>query len=750
MPRRLFLPWLTMFLATFWVLACGDPLPTTLKTCQSHSDCSGQRLCIQQVCVSKGVATKSESSSDEASTDGDEPSQPSEGQEEATTKDEKSSQESPKDEDPGESVTTDDVDGGEPTEDNGDNTPELVPEKQCNPGDSVRCYPFAQGTPGTGTCKEGNKLCTAQWLWGPCVGAVGPVPESCDGDEPADENCDGVINEGCPCQYTNSSQGECNKGKVDNQGVCQPPSTYNVKDICNDNLDNNCDGTVDENCQCQPGQSRGCGISVGSCVQGRQQCDNGVWGPCQGGIQPSPADKCGDLQDNNCNGTVDENCPCNYNNKTQGVCGTAKRDSKGQCIQPTDYSATEVCGDNTDNNCNGSDDEGCPCNYMGSAEGVCKGSKTDASGNCIRPSSYSTTENCNDTLDNNCDGAINEGCTCNYNNKTQGVCTQAKRDSKGTCLAPSGYSATEICGDNLDNNCDGVVDEGCPCNYLNRSQGVCGTAKINSQGTCEKPSTYSATENCADNLDNNCNGTPNEGCACKPGDTETCGTDVGTCRKGTRTCQNNGQWGGCVGSISPQAREICNNGTDENCNGVADEYCPCNYNNQTRGVCGQAKRNDKGQCVAPPNYSATEKCGDNVDNNCNGYTDENCPCLYRGVNQGVCKQAKTNAQGVCLPPTGYSTTENCNDNLDNNCNGAVNEYCSCSYLGISRGVCGTAKRNGKGVCERPATYYTQDQCSDTLDNDCDGVVNEFCQCFYKGINKGVCRNGRVDSRGTCQ
>ena len=54
-------------------------------------------------------------------------------------------------------------------------------------------------------------------------------------------------------------------------------------------------------------QTRG----LGQCTtDGTQACDNGTWATCQGTIGPAAAEACGDGIDNNCNGSVDENCPC--------------------------------------------------------------------------------------------------------------------------------------------------------------------------------------------------------------------------------------------------------------------------------------------------------------------------------------------------------------------------------------------------------------------------------------------------------
>jgi len=81
-----------------------------------------------------------------------------------------------------------------------------------------------------------------------------------------------------------------------------------------------------------------------------------------------------------------------------------------------------------------------------------------------------------------------------------------------------------------------------------------------------------ATEVC-NGVDDNCDGVVDEGCGgpCTGNATEACGLDVGACVPGTRTCVG-GQWGACVGGVEPVA-ELCDNGVDDNCDGVVDEGC---------------------------------------------------------------------------------------------------------------------------------------------------------------------------------
>ncbi|MEM2138887.1 MAG: thrombospondin type 3 repeat-containing protein, partial [Candidatus Woesearchaeota archaeon] len=85
-----------------------------------------------------------------------------------------------------------------------------------------------------------------------------------------------------------------------------------------DNLDNDCDGTIDENCECKNKEIKDCGINIGVCKKGLQKCINGKWTECENAVYPSE-EICNGLDDD-CDNLVDEDI---YNND--------------------DYSLTEEC-----------------------------------------------------------------------------------------------------------------------------------------------------------------------------------------------------------------------------------------------------------------------------------------------------------------------------------------------------------------------------------------------------------------------
>lgn len=106
-------------------------------------------------------------------------------------------------------------------------------------------------------------------------------------------------------------------------GVIRPPGCVGAE-VCNNGLDDNCNGQADENCTCIPGSVQRCFLGppgrrgVGACVDGMQTCQGagefGNWGPCAGGISPRP-EICDNL-DNNCDGRADDDLCC----RPDGTC----------------------------------------------------------------------------------------------------------------------------------------------------------------------------------------------------------------------------------------------------------------------------------------------------------------------------------------------------------------------------------------------------------------------------------------------
>ena len=130
---------------------------------------------------------------------------------------------------------------------------------------------------------------------------------------------------------------------------------------------------------------------------------------------------------------------------------------------------------------------------------------------------------------------------------------------------------TETC-DGLDNDCNGVVDNGNPSGGAACSTGqlgVCaaGTTACTSGAIVCNRNTAPSTETC-DGLDNDCNGVVDNG---NPGGAVACSTgQLGICSAGTTACSSGALV--CNQTAQPSA-ETCN-GIDDNCDGVVDNGVP--------------------------------------------------------------------------------------------------------------------------------------------------------------------------------
>ncbi len=612
-------------------------------------------------------------------------------------------------------------------------------------GLSKACYPdlttgCTETSPGVfscvGLCHSGIHSCSSG-AWGTCAGAVIPQAETCDG---VDNDCDGVTDDGlgsttCGLGVCLHTVPNCSGGLPQN---CDPMQGALVES-CN-NTDDDCNGLTDDGLQraCYSGAS-GCTetpvgsgnfVCVGICAPGGSVCGAGAWGSCLNDVKPR-AEECNNLDDD-CDNSIDESLSRTCYTGPAGTEGVGLCHGGNQSCSAGAWSVcagevrpvSEACN-NADDNCDGTIDN------MGTITcgvGICNHSVQRCVAGVMQtcdPMQGALPEACNN-VDDNCDGLVDQfygscypaatlGCTENPvgsgNYTCTGLCLPGSRlcsaGAWGSCsgsVIPQG----EVC-DGLDNDCDGTPDDGLGSTTC--GLGVCEHTVQNCSGgttqTCD-PMQGAGTETC-NNADDDCDGVVDDGlsracyggasgCVEGPVGTFTC---TGTCRAGTSSCAA-GTWGSCTTDVRPVAEEC--NGLDDDCDGSIDEGLTRTCYTGPAGTDGVGTCHGGTQTCSAGAWSTcsgevrpvSEACN-NADDNCDG-TIDNMGTITCGV--GVCNHSVSKCvAGVlqtCDPMEG-AIAELCN-NVDDNCDGLVDSFYGGCYPAATPGCVENPVGSGNYTC----------------------------------------------------
>jgi hypothetical protein len=349
--------------------------------------------------------------------------------------------------------------------------------------------------------------------------------------------------------------------------------------------------------------------------------------------------------------------------------------------------AQEICN-GLDDNCSGQVDEGFPSVECG--EGKCHHTVSSCSGGqpgWCNPFQGASKELCN-AVDDDCDGQTDEDLgtvPCGLGPCLHSV--PACQEGAPVACDPLEGSSPEVC-DGQDNDCDGPVDEGL-------GTVTCGLGKCKHKiPACEDgqavvcdPFEGASPEVC-NGADDDCNGALDDGLG-----TVECG--LGQCEHSVAACQ-----GGVPAKCNPfegAFAEKCD-GQDNDCDGATDEelgQSACGL-----GLCLHLVDNcvDGIPGTCDPKLGAVPEACDGQDNDCDGATDEELGQTTCGL--GPCEHTVDNCAAgkpvLCDPLQGASP-DKCGDAIDNDCNGFPDDTCLASCKAIL--AAGQAAGNG---------YYTID------------------------------------------
>lgn len=476
--------------------------------------------------------------------------------------------------------------------------------------------------------------------------------DSCINDPDNDIDTDGICGDvdNCP------NDSNIDQIDTDNDGI---------GDICDSDLDGDGVDNINDNCPNIPNADQADldNDNIGDTCDDDQDGDsfttaNGDCNDRDGNIYPNATEICDNI-DNNCDGNIDENIPTNtYYADTDNDSFGDPNTSTDSCSQPSGYvtdntdcddgnsavnpAASEVCGDGIDNNCSGSDEvcaiaATCPC------ESEINQAIAEFTAANLTPPYYNRTYQAYDRTKPPYNYSYNSasryleiyGSSYPYqpylffniyvhqpNTSINDYCAVRYDKIYRDIFINSGYRI--FIGTNEERN-----DQYLACAKL-IDDFVVYNAKITSYcsgNDCPSQCTYNSniTETC-NNLDDNCDGQIDEGLIVtaypdNDGDGFGATTSVQVCPNTpgyiydsnlATDCDDNNN------SIYPGAIEICD-GVDSNCDGnLLPAGAEDDYDND--GVLACDGDCDDNSSLAYPGH--TEVCSDNIDNDCNGQIDD--------------------------------------------------------------------------------------------------------------------------------
>jgi hypothetical protein len=381
-------------------------------------------------------------------------------------------------------------------------------------------------------------------------------------------DCDGDLSNGCEVDTQGDAQncGACGQGCVlDHATAACGAGLCKVSACDTDYAD--CDGDPANGCEVfLQGDASHCGACSNACPT-----PSGANAVCIGG-------KCGASNCSapleNCDMSLDGSCEVDLSTDAQNCSACGQACSFANAASACDNSACVLAACNMNyQDCNKDPVDGCEsnshvdasnCGSCGKACSFPNGVPACAGGSCVLqgcaagykdananagdgcelkcPVFPTSAEICNG-LDDDCDGVIDNGLTLRafYPDADGDGFADASGMPVQACAAPAGYAPVngdcddasaarspavpEVCGDNLDNNCNGIVDDPQLCcpdkdgdGYLSPK---CGGADCD-----DNDPKANVAEICGDGLDNDCNGVPDDNCAAGAYVSSTNGSDT--------------------------------------------------------------------------------------------------------------------------------------------------------------------------------------------------------------------------------
>ena len=579
--------------------------------------------------------------------------------------------------------------------------------------------------------------------------------ETCNG---VDDDCDGTIDDGVGTTFYQDADGDgqgtstatqtaCTatvSGYVLTSGDCDDTDAFTYRGVANNDSATSCMRDLD-------GDGFGDDSPTNSAVAAGTDCDDSSTG---GSNYPGATEVC-DSADNDCDGNIDEGVRFTYYLDGDGDDYGLTASTITACSTPSGYAdASGDCDDTDSNTYPGSAERQSSTTCMTDADNDGYGDLTPASG-------VTAGSDCDDAVATTFRG------TAQFDSSTACM-ADADNDGYGDTSAPTGGTAGTDCDDatsstnpgasetcnGVDDDCDGTVDDGVLFNWYQDTDGdTYGNPSVSTQ-SCTQPTGYVRSQTDCDDSDGNTfpgSASSDSASACMTDDDGDGYGDLnpaGGVTAGT-DCDDTDS------STNPGATEACD-GVDNDCNSVIDDGATSNFYRDTDGDLYGNPSSRVTACSAPSGYVT-----DNTD--CDDADASTRPGIATNETSSAACMTDADGDGYGDDTPSAATATSGTDCNDANANVSPGDVEVCDSANVDEDCDGLADDNDPSVtntttwyldsdgdsygtsattlvqCEQPTSYVTvagdcddstaaanpgATEACDTIDNDCDGSIDE--------------------------